>query len=102
MQSGPRIISREEFLEACEAVWTEIEYQNNLPRRTDDEAKDVPGFLTLMRCYLRKAEDEWADNPGVMQHDGQVQVESALNRLRSLAAIAVRAMIYNGFYHRSH
>ena len=97
-----RTINREEFDEACEALWTEIEYQNSLPHRTDDEAKDIPGFLTLLRRYLRKVEDDWADNAGVPVDDGQwkVQVPEAQHGMRKLSGIALRAMIYNGIRKR--
>lgn len=88
-----RKITREEFLVATEALWTEIDYQNTLPRRTDDEAKDVPGFMTLVRRYMRHVEDDWADNPGV---GDPPQVESALHGLRKLTAILIRSMIYCG------
>ncbi len=96
-----RTIGRDDFDKVCEAVWKELEFQDALPRRTDDEAKDVPGFLTLARRYLRTAEDVWADNPGETQPDGQVQVPAALHSLRKLAAIFVRAMIYCGIRERT-
>ena len=81
-------ITREEFDHAMEAIWTEIEYQNSLPRRTDSsEAKDVAGFLTLGDRYVRLAQDIWADNAGD---------EFALPSLRKLAAIFVRSMVYCG------
>lgn len=94
-----RLVLRSEFDKAVEAVWKEIQYQNNqnnLDIRTADEAKDVPGFLTLLRVYLRKAEHAWASEGGAVQPDGQIQVPEALNGLRKLAGIAIRAMIYNG------
>lgn len=35
------LVTREKFDKAVEALWTEIEYQNALSRRTDDdEAND--------------------------------------------------------------
>ena len=80
-------VTREQFDAACEAVWSEIEYQNSLPRRTDDEAKEPAGFFTLGRVYLRRGEDAWADNAGT---------ELCLPSLRKLAAIFVRGMIYCG------
>ena len=86
-------VSREEFMSAAEAVWSELAYQDALPRRTDDEAKDVQGFATLARVYIRRLEDHWADLPGPV-------VEPALNDLRKLAAIFVRAMIYCGVRER--
>ena len=97
MSLKTKTISRKDFDLACEALWGEIQYQDNLDRRTDDEAKDVPGFLTLGRRYLRKVEDDWADNPG----EGEpVQVPQALHGLRKIATIFVRAMIYNGIKNR--
>lgn len=80
-------MTREHFDKVCDALWTEIQYQDNLARRTDDEAKDIPGFLTLARRYERKVEEHWADNPGV---------EKALHGLRKVAAIYVRSMMYCG------
>ena len=84
----PRTVTRAEFDRAVEAVWTEIEYQNNLPRRTPDEAKEHMAFCALARRYMRKMEDDWADNPGIVPavHDGT----------RKLAGIWIRAMIYCG------
>lgn len=89
-------ITRQDFDVAVEAIWSEIEYQNNLPRRTEAEstkdatreAHDVPGFLTLARRYERKIEDDWADQPA--------PVEDALHGLRKVAAIFTRSMIYCG------
>ena len=83
-----RNVTREEFDEVVEALWSEIEFQNGLPIRTDDEAKDVAGFLTLGRAYVRKCEDAWTNNPGE-QEDGQVQVPEALHGLRKIATIFV-------------
>jgi len=97
----PRTVTREEFDRACEALWTEIEYQNNLPIRTADEADDVPGFLTLLRRYTTKAEAEWCDNAAVMQPEGEFQVPEALHALRKLSGIALRGMIYNGIRSRA-
>jgi len=87
-----QIVTREQFNEACDAVWSEIEYQNNLPRRTDDEAKEPAGFAALNEVYLRRLEDAWADNPGT---------EACLPFLRKLAAINVRGMIYCGIRTRT-
>jgi hypothetical protein len=84
-------VTREQFNEAVEAVWSEIEYQNNLPRRTDDEAKEPAGFFTLARVYLRRGEDAWSDNAGT---------EACLPSLRKLSAILVRGMIYCGIRYR--
>jgi hypothetical protein len=96
----PRTVTREEFDRACNAIWSEIEYQNGLSRRTDDEAKDVPGFMTLLRRYIRKTEDAWADEPAEERTESGIQVTKALHGLRKLATICVRAMIYNGIRFR--
>lgn len=93
----PRNVTLVEVEEALDAVWGEIQYQDTLPRRTDDEAKDVPAFATLARRYMRHLEDHWADQPGT---GDPPQVEDALKDLRKLAAIFVRAMIYNGIRYR--
>jgi hypothetical protein len=85
-------VTREEFDKAVEALWSEVEYVNTLTRRTDDEAQDVPGFLTLLRRYIRIAEDDWADNPG--------PVQAAEEGLRKLSAIALRGMIYTRIWKR--
>lgn len=87
----PRNITRAEFDEACEALWSEIQYQDNLPRRTDDEAKDVPGFATLARVYMAKLDEDWAMNAGS---------DKALPNLRKLGAIFIRAMVYCGITRR--
>jgi hypothetical protein len=93
----PRYINREEFNQAVEAVWSEIQYQDNLPRRTDDEAKDVPAFATLGRRYLRLLEDHWADQPGT---GNPPVVEDALNDMRKIGTVFIRGMIYCGIRRR--
>jgi hypothetical protein len=92
----PRIVSRAEFDRACDALWTEFEYQNTLERRTEDEAKDVPGFTSLGRRYIRHCENHWADYPG-LENPGS---PSPLDDLRKLAAIFLRGMIYCGIRRR--
>jgi len=84
-------VTREQFMEACEAVWSEIEYQNSLERRTGDEAKEPAGFFTLGHVYLNRGEALWADNAGT---------EACLPSLRKLAAIFVRGMVYCGITYR--
>ncbi|RLC98439.1 MAG: hypothetical protein DRI46_11310 [Chloroflexi bacterium] len=93
-------VTREDFEEAMEAVWTELQYQDNLPIRTDDEANDVAGFLTLGRVYQRKAEDAWASNAATKEDGVTPQVEEALHGIRKIAGIYVRAMCYNGIRKR--
>lgn len=85
-------VKRDEFDRACEALWGEIEYQNHLPRRTNDsEATDVPGFLTLGQVYHDKTMVDWSAHVGD---------ERALQGLRKLAAIYLRSMIYCGIRDR--
>lgn len=90
---SPRVVTREEFDRVVAAIWGELQYQDHLPRRTEDEAKDVPGFATLARRYMRHLEDHWADQPGTGEPP---VVEDALKDLRKLATIFTRAMIYCG------
>jgi hypothetical protein len=89
----PRTVSQQEFDAACAALWSEIQYQDGMPRRTDDEAKEPASFATLGRRYLRKLEDHWADQPAV---GCPPVVEDTLHDMRKLAAIFVRGMIYCG------
>jgi len=88
------MVSKDEFMAAAEALWGELQYQDNLPRRTDDEAKEPAAFATLGRRYMRKLEDHWADQPGPV-------VEDCLHDMRKLAAVFVRGMIYCGIRSRS-
>jgi hypothetical protein len=86
------IITKEQFHDAAAALWTEIEYQNGLARRTEEgEGKDPAAFATLGRVYLRRLEEAWANSAGN---------EEALPFLRKLAAIFIRGMIYNGITYR--
>lgn len=87
-----RIVTREEFDKAVEAIWTEIEYQNKLPRRTEDEATEHGSFVSLSNVYVRRLEESWADNPGV--------VPLVTHSVRKIAAIWIRCMIYNGILKR--
>ena len=87
-------ITRKEFDEACEILWSEIEYQNNLSRRTDEtDAKTPQEFATLGRVYLRTLEEEWAKKHNVNNE--------CLDKLRILAATFLRAVIYCGSKERS-
>lgn len=87
-----RQVTREEFDRAVEALWSEIQYQNNLSRRTDQaEAKEAPSYLTLGQVYLNKAGEDWAMQAGD---------EAALHGLRKLATIFLRGMIYCGVRER--
>lgn len=95
-----RNITKDEFNKAVEAIWTEIEYRNSLDRRTEDEAKDVPGYLTLIDRYRRLTADKWSDSPGTLQEDKKYQVEEALHGLRKIAGIAICSMIYCGIKKR--
>ncbi len=85
-------VTRDQFDSVMEVVWSEITYQNSLPRRTaDGEAKDIPGFLTLGRRYMSKAEAAWADS---------LNSERASSEIRKLAAIFVRALVYTDAFYR--
>jgi hypothetical protein len=89
----PRNVTKPEFDQACAVLWNEIEFQNRLRRRTDDEAKEPASFAALGRRYLRHLENHWADQPGPV-------VEDCLHDLRKLAAIFLRGMIYCGIQER--
>jgi len=94
-------VTREQFDKAMEAVWTEIEYRNNLERRTEeDECKDIAGFCTLLRHMLHKCEQDWYSWKASEQPDGQMQVTECLHWMRKLASGAVIAMVYNGSLNR--
>lgn len=85
-------VTRAQFDQACEAVWSEIQYQNELPIRTEEnEAKEPAAFATLGRVYLRRLEEAWSNDAGI---------EAALPFLRKLAAIFTRGMIYSGIRYR--
>lgn len=87
-----RQVTRKEFEEAMEAVWSEIEYQNSLPRRTEEaEAQEPPAFLTLGNVYNTKTAEDWAMQAGD---------EPALHGLRKLAGIYLRGMVYCGVRYR--
>lgn len=96
----PRNVTADEFDLACCAVWTELQYQNNLELRTNDEAIKVPGFCVLLRQYLDQCEKDWVFNSATEQPDGQFQCDSSLQGLRKIAGIAMRGMIYNGIRDR--
>lgn len=98
-----RQLTKEEFDKVCDAIWSEIEYQNSLTRRTDNEAKEPAAFATLLRRYLRHLEDHWADQPALpntKEGEPTLVVEDCLNDLRKLAAICVRGMAYSGIRYR--
>lgn len=99
--TAKRIVSSDEFANTCQAIWTELDYQNKLPIRTADEAKDTAGFATLARAYLAELETHWAKKPGQVQPEGNVAVPECLDDLRKLAAIFARAMIYCGIRPRN-
>ncbi|TDW20423.1 hypothetical protein EV128_12553 [Rhizobium azibense] len=86
-----KIVTREEFDQAVEAIWGELEYQNELRRRTKDEANNIPGFTSLMNVYVRKTEEDFAMLP---------TNEPALHGLRKMAGIAIRGMVYCGVRRR--
>lgn len=67
---------------------SERHYQNNLGvDRSDGVDRTVGDYLTMLDCYLRKAKDQWTNNPGNLE---------ALHEIRKVAAIAVRCMEEHG------
>ncbi len=66
----------------------ERDYQESLPdSRTDGANKTVGDYIVMAERYMRKAIDDWTDNPGNTQ---------ALHQLRKVAAICVRCMEEHG------
>ena len=92
-----KCVTRGEFEEAMEAVWSEIQYQNSLPRRTDDEAKSIPSFCKMGEIYSDRAAVAWNDQQA---DEESGQVEDALHAVRKCAAIYLRGMVYCGVRYR--
>jgi len=67
------------------AINGELRYQATLPDlgRADSTDYGVEGQLITLTVYTRRAQEAWTDNPGNKQ---------ALDVLRKVAAIAVRAL----------
>jgi len=76
--------------EVYAAIDSERAYQNSLgaDRREPREINHSVGdYLTMLRVYLNKADVAWTDNPGT---------DAAMNVIRKIAGIAVRAMEEHG------
>lgn len=76
--------------EVYAAIDTEREYQNRLgPDRREprEEPHSVGDYLTMLRVYVDRAFVAWTDNPGT---------DAAMNVIRKIAGIAVRAMEEHG------
>ena len=75
--------------EVISAINGELAYQATLVShdRADGQEYGVPGQLVVLERYTRKTLDAWADNGSN---------EPALDSLRKIAAIAIRALIKNG------
>lgn len=72
------------------AIDSERAYQNSLggDRREPREINHSVGdYLTMLRFYVTKADQAWTDNPGT---------DAAMNVIRKIAGIAVRAMEEHG------
>lgn len=72
------------------AIDGERDYQDSLgpDRREDSESQHSVGdYLTMLSTYLRKAQDEWTNKPGVTP---------SLHQVRKLAAICVKCMEQHG------
>lgn len=81
-------VSREAFDRAVEAVWSEIQYQNELPRRTDSgEAHGIAGYASLIDKCNRDMVDTWYAEKGE---------DRCLHNIRKTAASAIRGMIFCG------
>lgn len=70
------------------AIDGERYYQDSLSSmRTNEPTHSVGDELTMLVTYLRKAQDDYTNHPGV---------EAAMHQIRKVAAIAVRAMENHG------
>lgn len=71
-----------------DAINGELAYQANMPiTRADDQNHGLAGQLVALGVYTNEAQVLWAKNPGDVQ---------ALDIMRKVAAIAVRAMEEHG------
>jgi hypothetical protein len=67
---------------------TERSYQDVLgPDRTVGDQKKVGEYLTMLRSYAARADDEWTFNAGD---------KKALEQIRKIAAICVKCMEEHG------
>ena len=79
--------------EVFAVIDSERNYQDGLDHtRTDGCAKGVGDYLSLIRTYLRQAEDKYAFNPGNVE---------ALHSIRKIAGIAVACMEQHGAHFRT-
>lgn len=85
-------INLEKEKELLEALQSELDYQYRIADPNDNSRADsndngLAGQIVTMSTYVRKAEDAWTLNPGN---------EAALNEIRKIAAICIRAMVQYG------
>lgn len=75
--------------EVIAAINGELAYQATLPEqgRSDNRETTVEGQLVTLQTYTRRAVDAWTTNRGD---------EQALDALRKVAAIAIRALLKHG------
>lgn len=75
--------------EVIDAINEELAYQSTLKGSGRADARDhgVEGQLVTLASYARKAEEAWVHSKGD---------EPALDQLRKVAAIAIRALIQYG------
>ena len=82
--------------EVYAAIDSERDYQESLVDDRFEKPRitlNIAGELVLLREYLRRTEQEYANNPGHVP-------PKVLDGLRKVAAIAVRALEQNGAPHR--
>lgn len=85
-------ITKAKFYEMTEVLWHELEHQNGLDRVQDERgARDIPGFMTLADCYVRRVQAWWVIG----------NTDPALSELRKLTAVCVSAMIHCGVCDRA-
>ena len=75
--------------EVIDAINGELAYTASLQEqgRADMSDYGVAGQLVTLQSYARRAQEAWVDNAGEQQ---------ALDVLRKVAAIAIRALIVHG------
>lgn len=91
-----KLVTREMFNEVCEALWTEIAYQNNKNIPQADEAISVFQFTELLRKRVEKLEKAWTRGSLDCIQQGRLQVLATLHELRKIGATTIRAIALNG------
>lgn len=77
--------------EVYQVIDSERDYQEYLIKKNNwDEDKSVGAFLTILRGYLRKAEDAW------LSESDKEEDRPSLAQIRKIAAVAVATIEQHG------